>query len=350
MGRRRGDDAVVSTLVDEDTFVDWLRDHGVPAGDDTAFLAAGEHRAGLVLTTDSQLESVHFPEDLDPWLIAQRLVRVNLSDLSAAGSRPRWALCNLNAPPDFDRERFFAGLLADCRRWGLSLIGGDTSSARQVSSTLTAIGDLPQGRRPLTRDRARPGDRLLVAGSLGEAAAGLLLQQAGARCHRGAVELPEGLPQGLAAAARRAVRRHRLPVPDVELGLELARPLSSGRTGRRGPAAIDLSDGLLKDAHRLAGASGVRLRIDLDRLPVAASLRRLAQYLEVTPLHHALSGGEDYVLLFSLPPVHPGATAGQEIGEVCVGSGLELVRGGRDVTTEVLDQLPRLGWDHLADG
>jgi thiamine-monophosphate kinase len=333
----------------EDDFVSWLQRHQVPVGNDTAHLHARDLAGGLAITTDSQIEGIHFPAGTDPWLIAQRLLRVNLSDLAAAGARPRWILCNLNAPSRFDRQRFMRGLLADCLNFSVQLIGGDTSSCSSTACSLTALGDLPPGHQTLGRDAGKPGHLLWVSGTLGEAGLGLRLQQAGARFERARVHLPRGLPRSLEVPARKAVRRHRLPEPHTKAGLELS-ALAARTTPRKRPSAIDLSDGLLRDALRLSTASHCAIEIEIDHLPLPSRAPALAAFLEVDPTHLALSGGEDYVLLFTLPPglVPPS-------GSTCIGrlseeapSPLRLVQDGRDVTQEILAALPALGWDHLA--
>ncbi len=228
----------------------------------------------LVATTDAIVEGVHFdlrrfsPED-----VGWKALAVNLSDLAAAGARPRWL---------------------------------NVTRASEWSVTITALGE---ARRPLSRDGARPGDALAVVGSLGDAAAGLR---------------PDPAP-----AAARAQRR---PKPLVREGLLAARYAS---------AAIDVSDGFLQDLGHLCNESGVGAIVECTSLPLGSAARRLRDGLDL-----ALSGGEDYALLLSIPRRNLQALR-KRIRLAEVG---RMVRG-RDIQLTELGQprpLPRrTGFDHL---
>lgn len=337
----------------EDALLDWLRRRLGPGnllGDDTASLPAPPPGAARVATVDSQIAGVHHPEDLDPALIARRLLAVNLSDLAAAGADPELALLALSAPPGFDHRRFLAAFTAAAGDAGVTLAGGDLASCPERSvATLTLLGLLPPGRVPLARRAARPGDRLWLGGRLGASAAGRLLLARGARVSlRGAAaeppalayELPAGFFPGLGDAARRALRRHLLPVPQLALGRALAESAAAGTR----VAAIDLSDGLSRDLGRLCRASGSGAEIDAARLPIAAPVPVLAVWLGEDPLELAVAGGEDYVLLFTLPDgaAPPAGFACTRIGRLTEDPALTLVtRQGRGALTPA-------GWDHLA--
>ena len=325
----------------EDRLVDWLRRRLGGAdllGDDTARLRiAGE----LAITADQQIEGVHFPSGLDVAAVARRLLAINLSDLAAAGATPRWALSTIAAPAGFDHRRFFDGLLAACRRYGVTLAGGDLATAPTLTLTMTLIGSRPPRAAPLTRDRARPGHALFLGGTVGESALGRELLIRGAGWRRGAVTLPRALdlPRSLAATARRAVRRHLEPVPQLELGQRLARQ-------RRAGAAIDLSDGLAKDLRRLCAASGVGATVDLPSLrhALAPRFEALCEALELSALGLALGGGEDYVLLFTAPDA-TGARLGASVRRVGT---IERSRHLRmREAAGALAELPDLGWDHI---
>lgn len=383
----------------EDALTAWLRERLGPdhlLGDDAAVLpptAAGER---LVATVDSQVAGVHHPGDLDPALAARRLLAVNLSDAAAMGADPAWALLALSGPPELDRKRYFQGLLAACEEFGVTLAGGDLAGTEDTAiGTLTLLARLPAGRPPLRRSTARPGHGLWVAGTLGESALGQRLVARGARMvadpaaeesaadppapagaaaggGQGAederrvedgpawrVAWPQGLelPEELSRPAARAVRRHLDPAghlaEQLRLGRALAQRIAEG--GEPG-AAMDLSDGPGTDLPRLCRASGVDAEIDTQALPLAPHFEALCRHLDLDPLDLALGGGEDYVLLFTLPEGTPppagfpatrigtitarqdGAEeAGKEAGEAAI---TVLQDGSRR-------PLETRGWDHL---
>jgi thiamine-monophosphate kinase len=325
----------------EDGLVAWLRQRtggeGSLLGDDGAVLAG---RREVVVTVDQQIEGVHFASGLDPSVVARRLLRVNLSDLAAMGAVPREAFLALAAPPGFPHRRFFVALLGEARRFGVRLAGGDLSRAAAVSASLTLLGERVRGGRWLRRGQARPGDRLWLGGTLGESALGCQLVARGAKWARGLVAIPRaaGVPPELRRAARRAVRRHLLPEPQLLLSRWLA--------ARRRVAAIDVSDGLARDLHRLCRASGVGAVLEADVLPVARGSDALSRALHQDWRALALSGGEDYVLLFTLPasaapPDEFGCVA---VGRVTRGPAIQMRTGG------AMRPLRDMGFDHLAGG
>ncbi len=263
---------------------------------------------------------------------------MNLSDLAAVGAAPGFALLALAAPAGFDHRRFLRAFAAACRGAGVALVGGDLARAPQLVATLTLLGRRRPGGRWLRRDAARPGDALWVGGTLGESALGRLLLARGATWHHGRVELPADLvgDAATARAARRAVRRHLLPRPQLPLSAELAR--------RRRCACLDVSDGLARDLGRLAAASAVGATVEAAALPIPRGARALAAALGVDPFTLALGGGEDYVLLFTLPAGAPAPPGCARIGTIDgqPRRGLRLREGDR------VRPLPPLGWDHLA--
>lgn len=324
----------------EERLLGWLarRLPGGGLGDDTATLPA---RGRVVATVDQQIEAVHFAAGTDPALLGRRLLAVNLSDLAASGARPRWALVTVAAPPGFAHRRFFSSLLAACARHGVALAGGDLATAPALHLSLTLVGERERGAASLHRAAGRAGQELWLGGPVGESALGRALLERGARLERGAVQLPArlDLPAALAGAARRAVRRHLLPRPQLELGLALAR-------ARRAGAAIDLSDGLAKDLHRLCEASGVGAALDLAAVRASAptGFAALAAALGLDPDALQLGGGEDYVLLFTLPAR---ATPPQLPGLRRVGTLDDSERVRLRLPDGRARALPHLGWDHL---
>lgn len=306
-------------------------------GDDAAILPAGE----WAVTMDSQIEGVHFPSGLDPAVCARRLLAVNLSDLAAMGAAPRFAFLALSTPPSFDHQRFFDALVRAGDRLGLVLAGGDLARHSVVTTSLTLLGERPPEGKWLRRGAARPGDRIWLGGTVGESAAGCELARRGATFDGRRVEIPETLgdasifSSAIARAARRAVRRHFEPLPQLELGRALGRC--------RRAAAIDLSDGLARDLHRLCEESGVGAEIEMERIPLADRFAALAAHLGKNPEHFALGGGEDYVLLFALPedvaPPRPGCV---EIGRATKERRLILRKSDGESV-----ELEAAGWDHL---
>lgn len=322
--------------MDEDDLLAWLRTIDPQAtsaiGDDAALLEPAPEQA---LTVDSQIEGVHFLPGLDPAVVAERLLAVNLSDLAAVGARPELALLALSAPLDFQRRRFFRALLDAMRRHGVRLAGGDLARAPLVVASLTLLGHLPSGGRWLRRDGARPGDALWVGGTLGESALGRHLLARVGRPDPLAAE--RELRSELIPAARRAIRRHLRPEPQLELGRWLS--------ARRRVAALDLSDGLARDLPRLCRASGVGAAVEANALPVAAGSDALCIELGLDRLEMQLGGGEDYVLLFTLPTGEspPERFGCRRIGQIHEGRSLRL----QDPAGE--RSLPAIGWDHLSD-
>ena len=234
-------------------------------GDDCVLLRPN---AGLELaiTTDLLVEGRHFASDADPRKLGHKALAVNLSDLAAMGAAPRWALMSIGLPSADPRwlEAFSAGLFALAARFGVELIGGDTTRAEARVINIVALGEVPAG-VALYRSRAQAGDDLWVSGELGGAA--LALQR-----------------PGIAEAERRLHE----PEPRVELG-ERLRGL--------GHAAIDVSDGLVGDVGHIAERSGLAAAIEYERVPRAAALRALGD--AALERDCVLSGGDDYELAFT---------------------------------------------------
>jgi thiamine-monophosphate kinase len=323
--------------VGEDALIDWLRRQPDTdlIGNDAAVLPPG---GPFAVTVDHQIEGVHFPSGLAPDLLARRLLAVNLSDLAAMGASPAYAFLALAAPAGFDHKRFFRALLAACQqyrrygRYGLRLAGGDLAkNPHGVTAALTLLGTKEDSSRWLTRDGARPGHGLWLGGTVGESAAGRML-----------IERGETLPgfEAFSSQVRRAVRRHLQPVPQIDLG----RWLGLQREG----AAMDVSDGVARDLHRLCRASSAFVKmgaeIEAESLPLSDRFIPLCEAIGADPLELALGGGEDYVLLFTLPAdlSPPGEFACRRIGTITERPGVRLLQDGKR------RKLPELGWDHLA--
>jgi thiamine-monophosphate kinase len=255
-------------------------------GDDAAVLECPRD-AQLVATTDTLVAGVHFPPVTAPAAIGHRALAVSLSDLAAMGARPAWALLALTLP-EADSVwlgEFAAGLARLARAHHVALVGGDTTRG-PLTVTLQLLGSVPRG-AALTRSGGRAGDELFVSGTPGDAGAGLALL--------------EGRLTAPAAAAAYLRERFLAPSPRVALG-ERLRGLAS--------ACIDVSDGLLGDAGKLAAASGTGLALEFEALPVSEPLEQALGAQAAREL--ALTAGDDYELCFSVRPEH-GARLAREL-------------------------------------
>lgn len=271
------------------------RDVLVGIGDDAAVLS---DPGRLVATTDSLVEGEDFRKDADPRRLGRKALDVNLSDLAAMGATPLWALLALGLPRRTDPawlEAFAEGVRQAAQEQGVAVVGGDLSASPNLFVAVTALGRAPE-KGLLRRDGARPGDLLYVSGTLGGAAAGLLLTEAGYRLTaEGTVKAParKRLLRARSTEVARLIRHQIDPRPALELGRVLA---AEGAAS----AAIDLSDGLSRDLHRLCRASGVSASLDLAGLPVDTGLSEVRGLVRFDPLRLALFGGEDYGLLFTV--------------------------------------------------
>ena len=289
--------------------------------DDVAVLTLGDRC--LVLTQDMIVEGVHYLPGDPPEDVAWKLVAVNLSDLAAKGARPLGVLLGFTLIGEESWNRaFVSGLGEALNAFAIPLLGGDTVSAPEGaprSLGMTALGEAPA---PVpSRAGARPGDQLWVSGTIGDAGAGL-----------------EALRSGRDAPA--LVERYRTPRPRLEAGQELA-PIVS--------AMMDVSDGLLIDALRLAHASEAAIALDLAQLPLSAAYleaRGGAREARIA----AATAGDDYELLFTAPAERGAEIARlgetleislSRIGMVESGRGLRLSDGAERVPLP-----PSLGWEH----
>ena len=329
----------------ERLFATRRRDVKVGVGDDAAVLAAPP---SLAVCTDALVEGEDFTSGTDPYLVGRKALNVNLSDLAAMGATPLHALLTLGLPRETPVEwldGFLEGFVAAAREQAVAVVGGDLSASLERFASVTVLGRVPDA-GALRRSGGNPGDELWVSGTLGAAAAGLELVLAGYRRDRdGKVTAPRGRrvsPSRRDETAR--LLRHLLdPRPMVDLGRALAE-------GGIASAAIDLSDGLARDLHRLCRASGTGATVERDTLPVDSALATLA-ILASDPYDLSLFGGEDYGLLFAVPPDRLGAMrkvatrfAVRRIGRLEAAPGVLLARGGR------LEPLPDRGFDHFAKG
>jgi thiamine-monophosphate kinase len=243
---------------------------GLALSDDAAVFAPPPGRE-LVVTADAIVEGVHFLPDDPPATIGRKLLRVNLSDLAAMGATPLHYLLTVSVPrttPAAWFEGFVAGLAEDQAAFGISLLGGDTTSTPgPITLSATMIGHVAPG-QALHRRGARAGDGLWVTGTIGDGALGLLAL-------RGELADPDGF----------LASRYRVPQP--RLGLALAGIVS---------AAMDVSDGLVQDCGHLCRASGLAAVIEAAAVPLSPQARMAGRR------GLCLTGGDDYELLLAVPP------------------------------------------------
>jgi thiamine-monophosphate kinase len=253
---------------------------GLGLTDDVALFQPPPGRE-LVLTTDALVGGVHFFADDPPDAVARKALRVNLSDLAAKGAEPIGFVLDLALPPDWTADwlEAFAGALGDdAAHYGCPLLGGDTvKTPGPLTLAITALGAVEPGRMP-ARSGVRPGDRLYVSGSIGDAALGLRLR----------------LGQGPAldeASRRHLLDRYLLPQPR----LALAPAMAHARGG------MDVSDGFVGDLSKMLRASGVCARVDLARLPLSEAART-AIAADPALFEIAATGGDDYEVIAAVAP------------------------------------------------
>ena len=306
----------------------------VGVGDDAAVLklSADEY---LLVTTDAVVENEHFRRQ---WLTAQqigaRAASAGLSDIAAMGGRPLAALVSAGLPPSLEAaaaEQLMQGLVDTFGRHDTPLVGGDTTAS--PSGIFLDVVVLGTAGGPWLRSTARPGDALLVTGSLGAAVAALELLRSGA------VEDASALPAPLAA-------RFAGPTPRLAVAAAL-RDLDAV------DGALDISDGLVQDAGHLARASAVAVTIEAGRVPISEACRRVAEQLGHDALQWALTSGEEYELLLAVRPhrieevVEVARTKADStlthIGHIADGEGVTIVdEAGQPVA------VTQRGWDHLS--
>ncbi len=295
-------------------------------GDDAAVLRPAG-RADWVVTTDAFLENVHFLRHVHPpKAVGYKALARATSDLAAMGARSRYFLLTLAIPEACAKkwlDDFLGGMALAARRFGLVLIGGDTTKYPKVVISLMVIGVVDPG-RAILRSGARPGDLICVSGSLGEAELGLRLIR----------RRLDGKKQW-----KKLSKKHFYPEPRLELGQWLVKH-------KLASAMIDTSDGLSTDLGHVCKASGVGARVWAEKIPLVNVPEELKQ-IGLDPLSLALHGGEDYELLFTVPKRLarrlPKSVAGVPIsiiGEITRGKGITLI----DLRGRAMP-LPPGGWD-----
>ncbi len=287
----------------------------VGIGDDAAVIRP--EPGNLLLTTDMMVAEVHFDLSFTtPYQLGFKLVSVNVSDIYAMGGTPSYILLNMALPEDTNMkfvEMFFLGIKEAMSFYKIKLIGGDISSAhKSMSLSATLVG---YASKPVRRSGAKAGDRIYVTGNLGDSACGLELlrkikkpvpiqnktknkaQGAQSNDHMRYVPL-KGL---LWTAVEPLLRRHLMPVARNPKGF-----------AHKATSMIDISDGLLLDLTRLCNESNVGARVYIENIPLSNELKKAASHIGIPPVRMALSGGEDYELLFT-------AQAGKKVKGIYIG-------------------------------
>jgi thiamine-monophosphate kinase len=278
----------------------------------------------LVLTTDGVIAGVHFFADDPPDTIGRKALRMNLSDLAGKGAKPLGFLLSAALPAGVEEQwlaDFAAGLGADAERYHCPLLGGDTDrTPGPTSISIAAFGAVPQGKL-VRRSGARAGDCIVVTGTIGDAALGVLLRRdAGLARLRLAEPMREHLLQ-----------RYLLPQPRSALADAVLQHAS---------AAMDVSDGLAGDLAKLCRASGVAAEVDVARVPLSHAARA-AVAADPALLETVLTGGDDYEIVLTLPrerlasfraAAERAGVAVSEIGRIAAGEGACFMRDGQALT------------------
>jgi len=273
----------------------------VGIGDDAAVIDFGNRPT--IVTVDTQVEDIHFRRDLISCRdLGYRAMVAAVSDVWAMAAMPSASVVALTLPADFPDEEFrelIEGLAEAARSTGARVVGGNLSQSPSLSVTTTVFG-LPIA-ESMTRNGARPGDSVYVTGTLGSAALGLAVLRADA------VELDH---------AASFVERWRRPPTNGTAAKALANPP---------PAAVDVSDGCLQDLQHVCTASNVGATLHADALPTAPGYEATCEALGLDPIVLALTGGEDYELMFAAPESSEAGALGTKIGEIIEGSGIRVV-------------------------
>ena len=292
---------------------------------DDAAVIAPPPGCDVVLTTDGVIAGVHvFPDDR-PEYIGRKALRMNLSDLAAKGATPIGFLLSLALPSTIDEAwlgAFAAGLGEDAERYNCPLLGGDTDrTPGPTSVSIAAFGAVPHGKM-VRRSTAKPGDLILVSGTIGDAALGVLMRKDENLAKRWR------LSDAMSAHLK---QRYLLPEPRNALAEAVLQNAS---------AAIDVSDGVAGDLAKLCRASGVAAEIDVAHVPLSEAVRA-AVAADPAVMETALSGGDDYEIVLTLAPdkfaalcaaAHQAGVAVTEIGRMVAGEGARFLHAGKTLT------------------
>jgi thiamine-monophosphate kinase len=251
-------------------------------GDDAAVIAIDKTRR-LLFTTDTLVESIHFETSFTaPYLLGKKSLAVNVSDIASMGGTPHSFVICLSIPPGITYEfikKFYTGVYAQAKKYSVSLVGGDTTSSPDKLVISISLLGTARAREVMYRRGARSGDAIYVTGFLGDSALGLSLL----------------MKKKAGASTNYLIKRHLDPVPRMAEGRAIAQRKAAS-------SMIDVSDGLLADLRHILDESGVGAQLRLEQVPLSPSYRKTLQRGSADYYAAALCGGEDYELLFTVPP------------------------------------------------
>ena len=302
-------------------------------GDDAALVSHDSNE--ILLTTDALVENVHFTNKIPPHAVGYKAIAVNISDIAAMGGKPKHILISLSLPGHTEVEvvdEIYKGMIDCAKKFGAGIVGGNMSKSKEIVINVTVTGTVePKNLRK--RGTALVGDSILVTGSLGGSAAGLL-----------AIE--NGIIDPDEYRGNELLEKHLYPKALVEESRVLA------KLGSR--AQEDISDSLYLDLSNICLASNVGAVVDVSKVPVAPEASEVEKSINIDPLNLALSGGEDYELLLTASKeevkkmreglLRETGTELSEIGEIVAGSGVRFI----DSTGEEI-RYDKSGYDHFKD-
>lgn len=293
-------------------------------GDDTAVIKTPAS-SELLYTVDSIVDGVHFPGELNKWQSAgKRALGAAISDIAAMGGTPLYTMLSLFLPDHFPAQRialFMKGFMSRVHEYGISLIGGNiTTMHGSFAADTVIIGRTYRG-RPIKRSGAKSGDLICIAGVTGEAIAGLDLIRMKSRAYP-------------------LLRKKYLePVPMLKEGILISEGLSP-------TSMIDISDGLVQDLSHILDESRAGAEIDLDKVPVSNGVRYTARLMDKSPYDYVLTGGDDYVLLFTVPEERYKSKMNgvniYKIGKIIRREGIHFYEAGKKIDLK----LKRAGYVH----
>ncbi|MFC1768761.1 thiamine-phosphate kinase [Nanoarchaeota archaeon] len=282
-------------------------------GDDCAVVKIGGKL--VCITTDTLIDGNHFSTKyFSPNQIGMKAMESNVSDIASMGGMPRYALVSLNLRKDSTVEfvkGLYKGIKKVCKKYGVCLIGGDTTSGKEISITITLMGEVEKGYL-CKRSEAKIGDFIFVSGDLGKSFAGMHLLQKGLK--------------------GKSVKDHLEPRSRLDFSKRFAKNIN---------AMADVSDGLATDVRNICLMSNVGAVIYKDNIPVSESTVDAAQKVGKDPYDYALFGGEDFELVFTVSEKNLGKVPGYLVGEITKKKGVRIYQNGKESV------LKRFGFDHF---